>query len=77
MYKMYQDPSQQRGVLRCMAYALTPHMIIQDYEFSLVINMFIDLFVYVLSTQHTLKRVYDFYFWVPLNLLHQLTSLQL
>lgn len=28
MYMMYQDPSQQRRVLRCMAYVLTPYMII-------------------------------------------------
>ena len=29
-YMIYQDPLQQRGVLRCMAYVLTRQMIIQD-----------------------------------------------
>jgi hypothetical protein len=47
MYMMYQDQLEQRGVLCCMEYVLTPHMIIMDYEFSLLINMFIDLFIYV------------------------------
>lgn len=49
---MYQDPSEQRGVLHCMAYVHTPHMIIQDYEFSLVkyYTMFIDLqFIYLVT----------------------------
>jgi hypothetical protein len=26
-------PIEQRGVLRCMEYVLTPHMIIQDFDF--------------------------------------------
>jgi hypothetical protein len=47
MYTTYQDPSQQRGVLHCIAYVLTPHMIIHAWDFALVINMFIELFIYV------------------------------
>jgi hypothetical protein len=29
MHIMYQDPSQWKGILRCMAYVRTPHMIMQ------------------------------------------------
>ena len=44
-YIMYRDPSCQRGVLRCMAYVCTPHMIIQGWEFAHV-NMLFDLFIF-------------------------------
>ena len=45
MYMMYRDPSHQRGVLHCMEYVRTPHMIIQGWEYSQV-NILFYLFIF-------------------------------